>query len=139
MSTGMLCKAFSHMTAEQFSALPCSTNVVESHNRLSKGTSPDPLEIAMLATYKTDMVAALRHLASSQGLKTTYEDLSPLQRSKRVAQANKARRKRRVDDDAEGPPDKRQHFQVPKVTVRTVHLQRETHAPIISYQQIFQN
>ena len=100
------------MTAEQFSALPCSTNAVESHNRLSKGTSPDPLEIAMLATYKTDMVAALRHLASSQGLKTTYEDLSPLQRSKRVAQANTARRKRRrVDDNAEGPPDKRQHFQ----------------------------
>ena len=87
-----------------------TTNAVESHNRLSKSTTVDPLDVAMLSTYKTDMVAALRHLASLRGLKTTYEDLSEAERLKRSTRANKTRRKRRGEDDGDGPPDKKKNF-----------------------------
>ena len=100
---GMLCKACSSMSPEEFASLPRSTNAVESHNRLSKGTTVDPLDVAM-----TDMV---RHLASLRGLKTTYEDLSEAERLKRSTRANKSRRKRRRgEDDGDGPPDKKKNF-----------------------------
>ena len=108
---GMLCKACLSMPPEECVSLPCSTNAVESHNRLSKSTRADPLDVAMLNTYNTDKVAALRHLASLRGLKTTYEDLSEAERLKRSTRANKTRRKRRSEEnDGDGPPDKKGKF-----------------------------
>lgn len=55
----------------------------ESHNRCSKGSSPDILKVVLMATYKIDMAAALEHLAKRQGI-TSYEDLSPASRATRT-------------------------------------------------------
>lgn len=93
-----------------FDEIPDTTNAVESHNCCSKGSSPDILKVALMATYKLDMAAALEHLAKRTGI-TTYEDLSPASRAARTKVSNKARsRKRAAYDDAEGPPDKHQDF-----------------------------
>ena len=108
----MLCAACAVMTVEQFNKLPTSTNAVEAYNRLSKGPSQDSLEVAMMATYKADMAAALRHIAHTKGITVSYESLSPTSRKKRTQTANKGRAKRRArEDDGEGPPDKRRHLE----------------------------
>ena len=65
----MLCGACAMMTAEQFNKLPTSTNADEAYNQLSKGPSQASLEVAMMATYKMDMAAALRHIAHTKGIK----------------------------------------------------------------------
>ena len=88
--------------------------LVESHNRISKGTSgsPDFLKVALMTTYKVDMAVALEHLAQSHGISTTYESLTPEARSRCTAAANKAHsRKRARCEDGDGPPDKKSHFQ----------------------------
>ena len=105
----MLCSAAS--TSTVFDKIPNITNAVESHNRCSKGSSPDILNVALMSTYKIDMAAALEHLAKSKGIATGYEDLSLASRATRTKVSNKARyRKRAASDDAEGPPDKHQDF-----------------------------
>ena len=110
---GMLSACCSEMGVDVFQSLPDSTNAVESHNRCSKGDKPDTLKIAMLSTYKLDMVSALEHLANSTGIKTSYVDLTPDARAKRSAKANKARSRKRARDeknDTDGPPNKRSDF-----------------------------
>lgn len=71
--------------------VPNSTDAVESHNRASKGSSPDILRVALMSTYKVDMAAALKNLANSQGISTCYDSLHPAARAKRTKVANKAR------------------------------------------------
>ena len=124
----MLCAACAVMTVEQFNKLPTSTNAVEAYNRLSKGPSQDSLEIAMMATYKTDMAAALRHIAHTKGITVSYESLSPTSRKKRTQTANKARAKRRAreEDDGEGPPDKRRHLEGTFFKGKTYYNKRYT-------------
>ena len=107
--TEMLCSVAS--TNSAFDKIPNTTNAVESHNRCSKGSTPDILKVALMATYKIDMAAALEHLAKRKGITTSYEDLSLASRAARTMVANKARsRKRAASDDAEGPPDKHRDF-----------------------------
>ena len=89
----MLCGVCAVITAEQFNKLPTSTNAAEAYNQLSKGPSQDSLEVAMTATYKMDMAAALRHIAHTKGITVSYESLSPTSRKKRTQTANKARAK----------------------------------------------
>ena len=50
---------FSKMGSSLFASLPTFTNAVEAYNRISKSSTPEPLNIAMLMTYKEDMLAAL--------------------------------------------------------------------------------
>ena len=108
----MLSGVFSKMGEELFATLPTSTNAVEAHNRISKASTLEPLSVAMLTTYKEDMLAALEHLARLRGISTTYEDQSHEAQKKRARKQNEARRKRRArEDDAEGPPDKHHDFQ----------------------------
>ena len=104
------CSALLHLLA-LFDKIPDTTNAVESPNRCSKGSSPDILKVALMSTYKIDMVAALEHLAKSKGIATGYEDMSIASRATRTKVSNKARyKKRATSDDAEGPPDKHQDF-----------------------------
>ena len=106
----MLSSCFS--TNRAFDEIPSDTNAVESHNRVSKGSAPDVLKVALMTTYKIDMAAALEHLAQGNNIPTSYENLTPEARSRRTATANKARsRKRARIDDGDGPPDKRSNFQ----------------------------
>ncbi len=99
------------MSNEVFNRLPDSTNAVEAHNRLSKGSSPEVLQVALLSTYKVDMSATLQHIAKAKGVSITYNDMSPTARAKRTTALNLARRKRRgICDDEGGPPDKKRHF-----------------------------
>lgn len=63
----MLSGAFSKMGETLFATLPTSTNAVEAHNRISKASTLESLSVAMLTTYKEDMLAALEHLAASEG------------------------------------------------------------------------
>ncbi len=70
----MLCSAYSKNGT--FKDLPDTTNAVESHNRVSKGRSPDILGVAMMATYKVDFAAVLEHLARTKGIPTSYDDLT---------------------------------------------------------------
>ena len=108
-SLDMLCSTV--FTSKVFNTLPQTTNAIESHNRCSKGTSPDILKVAMMSTYKVDMAAALEHLAASKGVVTSYENLSPAARVHHSKMSNNARnQKRTAEGDAEGPPDKHQHF-----------------------------
>ena len=72
----MLSGVFSKMGSSLFASLPTSNNVVEAHNRISKSSTPEPLNIAMLMTYKKDMFAVLEHLACLKGISTSYEDQS---------------------------------------------------------------
>ena len=111
------------MTAEQFNKLPTSTNAVEAYNQLSKEPSQDSLEVAMTATYKMDMAAALRHIAHTKGITVSYESLSPTSRKKRTQTANKARAKWRAreEDDGEGPPDKSWHLE--GIFLRVINIQ----------------
>ena len=100
------------MDPQQFQALPNSTNAVESYNRFGKATHPEPLKIAMMATYKEDMVQCLEIMARRQGLSIDYTNFSEDARKKRSHQQNLARRKRfcREIDDPEGPPDSKRSF-----------------------------
>ena len=109
----MLSGMFSKMGSSLFASLPTSTNAVEAYNRISKSSTPEPLNIAMLMTYKEDMLTALEHLACLKGISTLYEDWSLEAQKKRACKQNEARRKRRAreGDDAEGPPDKQRDFQ----------------------------
>ena len=102
---GMLSQHFADMDAEDFLRLPTSTNAVESHNRLSKVDRPEILRVAMLTTYKVDMSVALEHMAKCEGMQTSYEDTS-VEKQKR-----KDNRKRRLQSDDEGPPDKNEDFE----------------------------
>lgn len=68
----MLSSCFS--TNSAFETIPDDTNAVESHNRVSKGTTPDILKVAMLTTYKVDMSAALEHLAQIKNIPTVSPD-----------------------------------------------------------------
>ncbi len=107
----MLCSCCASMSSEVFDKLPNSTNAVEAHNRLSKGSSPEVLQVALLSTYKVDMSATLQHIAKAKGVSITYDDMSPSARAKRADALCLARRKRRkIGDDEGGPPDKRRHF-----------------------------
>ena len=90
---------------------------MESHNRPSKASSPDILKVALMSTYKVDMAATLEHLANSQGISTSYDNLHPAARAKRTKVTNKARsRKRAGADDTDGPPDKCRDFKKGKCT-----------------------
>ena len=108
----MLSVAFSEMESSVFYRLPDSTNAVESYNRLCKGPTPDVLSVAMMTTYRLDMVAVLQHLAVTSGMSVTYERQTPEARSSRASAQSRALAKRRLRDidDAEGPPDKRKDF-----------------------------
>ena len=111
--TEMLSATCADMSETTFQQIPNSTNAVESYNRLCKGSSPDPLEVAMMTTYKLDMAAAMQHLAVLSGMTVTYERQTPEARSVRSSAQGKARNKRRfakVVDDAQGPPDKISNF-----------------------------
>ena len=57
-------------TNTAFNKLPDTTNAVESHNRCSKGSCPDILKVALMATYKIDMSTALEHLAKRRGIRS---------------------------------------------------------------------
>ena len=71
----------------------------------------EPLNVAMLGTYKYDMAATLEHVARQKGISTSYEDMSVDAQRRRAQKQNLARRKRRArDDDAEGLPDKHHDF-----------------------------
>ena len=75
---------------------------MESHNRCSKRDKPDILK-----------VASMDHIAALQGIKTSYEDLSPAARASRTLKANKTRQLKRschLDVDLDGPPDKKGTF-----------------------------
>lgn len=65
-----------------------------------------------METYKIDMMATLEHLAKQTGIPTSYEDLTPSAREKKAKVASTTRSRKRAlhYDDAEGPPDKKQHF-----------------------------
>ena len=102
------------MDKETFNSLPSSTNVVESHNRLSKSEHVEILKVAMMVTYRKDMSTSLELMAQSRGLSTTYDDLSECAQEKRSRQQSASQRKRlRQDpeDDPKGPPDSRKAFQ----------------------------
>ena len=86
----MLCGVCAMMTAEQFNKLPTSTKADEAYNQLSKGPSQASLEVAMMATYKMDMAAALRYIAHTKGITVSYESLSPTSHKKRTQTVNKA-------------------------------------------------
>ena len=100
------------MNVANFYKLPNSTNAVESYNRLCKGSLPDPLGVAMMATYRQDMVAVLQHLAALQGMAVTYEPQTPEAQNVHSSAQSKARAKRRFAeiDNAQGPPDKKSDF-----------------------------
>ena len=121
-SPEMLSGMFSKMGSSLFASLPTSTNAVEAHNIISKSSTPEPLNIAMLMTYKEDMLAALEHLACLKGISTLYEVRSLEAQKKRPFKQNEARRKRRAreDDDAEGPPDKQRDFQGMYVCIKCI-------------------
>lgn len=112
-SPEMLSGVFSKMGSSLFASLPTSTNAVEAHDRISKSSTLEPLDIAMLMTYKEDMFATLEHLACLKGISISYEDQFLEAQKKQVSKQNEARRKQRAkdDDDAEGPPDKQCDFQ----------------------------
>ena len=86
-----------HCTNTAFDKIPNTTNAVESHNHCSKGSTPDILKVALMATYKihVDMAAALEHLAKRKGITTLYDDLSPVSRAARTMVANKSRSRER--------------------------------------------
>lgn len=108
---GMLCACCSDNKA--FQQLPETTNAVESHNRTSKRSTADILKVALMSTYKLDMAAALEHLARTHGIPTSYVDLTPGAREKRVHTANAARNRKRARqqmEEADGPPDKHKDF-----------------------------
>jgi hypothetical protein len=106
----MLSSCFS--TNNAFDTIPDDTNAVESHNKISKRTTPVILKVAMLMTYKVDMSAALEHLAQLKNIPTTYDDLTQEARQKRTKVSNRARSvKRDAFSDADGPPDKRKHIE----------------------------
>lgn len=117
----MLAARCSKMDSGVFNSLPNSTNAVESHNRCSKGTAPDILKVALLSTYKQDMAASLEHLANSQGIKTSYADLTPAARAKQSAVANKARSRKRAryeNEETDGPLDKHKDFKKAKTATK---------------------
>lgn len=72
----MLSGVFSKMRAGIFNEMPRSTNAVEAYNRVSKPGNAEPLNVAMLGTYKYDMDAAHEHLARQKGNSTSYADMS---------------------------------------------------------------
>ena len=72
----MLSGVYSKMGTDTFSKMPTSTNAVEAYNRVSKSGSTEPLNVAMLGTYKYDMAAILEHVAQQKGISTSYEDMS---------------------------------------------------------------
>lgn len=70
-----------------------------------------------MSTYKVDMAAALEHLANSQGISTSYDNLHPAARAKRTKVTNKVRSQKRAGaDDTDGPPDKCRDFKKGKCT-----------------------
>lgn len=108
----MLTACHAAMDEGTFNCLPSSTNAVESHNRLSKGSSPDVLRVALMSTYKVDMSNALEHVARSRGVSTSYEDSSVASKENRRKVANAARVKKRLhEEESDGPPDKHSDFQ----------------------------
>lgn len=107
----MLTGCHAAMDEARFNRLPSSTNAVESHNRLSKGTTPDVLRVAMMSTYKVDMSNALEHVARSEGVSTSYEDMTPSSKENRRKAANTTRMKKRCrEEESDGPPDKHHDF-----------------------------
>ena len=99
------------MDEDRFDRLPSSTNAVESHNRLSKGSNPDVLWVALMSTYKIDMSSALEHVASGKGVSTSYEDLTVGSKENRRKMVNAARAKKRLhEEESDGPPDKHHDF-----------------------------
>ena len=99
------------MDEDIFDRLPSSTNAVESHNRLSKGSNPDVLRVALMSTYKINMSNALEYVARDKGVSTSYEDLSTDSKETRRKMANTARaRKRLNEEESDGPPDKHNDF-----------------------------
>ena len=110
---GMLASCCSEMNETTFSSTPSTTNAVESHNHCSKSDKPDILKVPIMPTYKIDMAATLDHLAASQGIRTSYESLSPAARASRSIKANKTHQKKRSrhsDVDQDEPPDKKTNF-----------------------------
>ena len=76
----------------------------------------------MMATYKMDMAAVLRHIAHTKGITVSYESLSPTSHKKRTQTANKAQAKQRArEEDGEGPPDKRRHLE--GIFLRVINIQ----------------
>ena len=86
VSIGMLSPCYSTMSSKLFEDLPSSTNAVESYNRFGRPAQCQPLKLAMLTTYKEDMVKTLEIMAHRKGLSTNYGSPSLVNRSKRSAQ-----------------------------------------------------
>ena len=83
-----------------FSALPSSTNAVESLHKGAKGKHANVLKVALMSTYKVDMASALEYTAATKNIPICYEKLTPSVRKQRAIVAEKARVKRmRKDDD----------------------------------------
>ena len=58
------------------------------------------------------MVNVLEHIANTKGGSTSYVDMSQSAREKRTKVSNRARsRKRGLQDESEGPPDKHDDFE----------------------------
>ena len=109
--TDMLPSSVGSMKPSTFSALPSSTNAVESLHRGAKGKHADVLKVALMSTYKVEMASTLEYIAATKNIPTSYEKLTPSVRNQRAKVAERARVKRmREDDDMDGPPDKRRHF-----------------------------
>lgn len=92
----MLSHHFSAMDEEEFKRLPTSTNVVESHNRLSKINKLEILCVALLTTYKIDMASALEHMARTEELSTDYTERNDEYRMKNIRAVQKCRAKRKL-------------------------------------------
>ena len=109
--TDMLSASVGSMKPSTFSALPSSTNAVESLHRGAKGKHADILKVALMSIYKVDMASTLEYIAASRNIPTSYEQLTPFVRENRAKVAGRAKVKRmRENDDVDGPPDKRRHF-----------------------------
>ena len=97
----MLSGVYSKMGTDTFSKMPTSTNAVEAYQRVSKSGRTEPLNVAMLGTYKYDMAATLEHVAQQKGFSTSYEDMSVDAQRQRAQKQNLACRKRRARDALE--------------------------------------
>ena len=69
--------------------------------------------VALLTTYKTDMAAAIEHMARTEGLPTSYTERNDVQKKKNSSAVRKSRLKRMLEreGDDNGPPDKQAHFE----------------------------
>ena len=89
----MLSPCYNEMDSEMFKGLPSSTNAVESYVQQVQQIiiCRQPLEQAMMATYKEHMAKTLEIITIRKGLSVKYENPSHSTHIKRSNQQNLAR------------------------------------------------